>query len=269
MREPENMGAITEINEATSEQGEFGSKIYIRSQMRARITIWLVVFTVCSISACGNAENSNISEDNSEVIKEIILYSPDKEKIPLYKLFTPSEYKASDGKNGLVSIRAAYPGMVAFSPEIKHRFYDENGAFGPDLVRIFLSLSSESESSDREFRNRNDAGRFALESFSRNPNVKPVPTPETIKQPEKIRTFQNTGSHLQDDHTYVITQGGGRISLVTCFMKMGCRAFTTWEGKIRVLYQFMRNDFENMVDLDQSVVELLDKLKPTSLIDEK
>jgi len=267
------MGILSKINVALSGQGEFGSESYIRSKMRVRITIWLVIFTVCAISACGNAENSNISANNNEVIKEIILYSPygGKDRKPLYKLFIPSEYKTIyvDNTKTHVTLKAAYPGMVGFSPEIKHRFYTERGTWGPDRVNIFISLYPEYENPDREFRNRNDAGRFALESLSRNPNFKPVPTPETIKQPEKIRTFQNTGSHRQDSNTYVITQSDGRMSLVSCRLTEVCKSSTTWEGKIAVTYQFLINNFENMVDLDHSVVELLNTFNPTLLTDKE
>lgn len=202
------------------------------------------------------------------MIEEIILYSPDEEKKPLYKLSIPSDYVTYDAKKGTALVKAAYPGMVSFTPEIKHRFYDEDGTWGPDLVRIFFGLRSEYEGSDRELANRNDAGRFALESMSRQSLIGSRDISDSIKQPEKVKRVIHP-NEKEYQKTYVINQENGRVSVIRCSYKTSCEGTTSWQGKIAITYQFTRENLENIVDLDKSVVNLFDTFNPTLLIDEE
>lgn len=224
---------------------------------------WFVVITASIVSGCSNAEDNR----SEEVIEEIILYSPDEEKRPIYKLSIPSDY-VNNAEKGTASVKAAYPGMVSFLPEIRHRFYEKDGTWGPDLVRVFFGLRPEYEGSDREFTNRNDAGKFALESMARQNLIESRDISDTIKQPEKVKRFIYP-NEKDYQKTYVITQEDGRLSVIRCSYKTNCEGTTSWQGKIAITYQFTRENLENIVDLDKSVINLFDTFNPTLLIDEE
>lgn len=221
---------------------------------------WLVLSMIGLIVACGNAENN----EKKNMVEELILYSPEGEKKPLYKLSIPSNYIISDAEKGKALIKAAYPGMVGFSPEIKHRFHNEDGTWGPDLVRVFFSVQPDYDGDDRKNKNRNDTRRFYLESLLRRPEIKLIKTPENIFQKEKIKTYAR---HQDKQKTYVITQESGRVSIITCPYENLCKGRTDWNGKFSISYSLSINHLENVVDLDKSLTELFNMFNPTSLMD--
>ncbi len=229
-----------------------------------KITAWLAIFIMVFISACGKPE----CNECDVMIKKIILYSPGEEKKPLYKLTIPSDYVTNDAKDGTAMLKAAYPGMVSFSSDIKHRFYNEDGTWGPDLVRIFFGVRPEYIEDDKEFTNRNDLGRFVLEGLQKRTDIKSAVTPKSMKYSESIKTYINRKD--ESDKTFVVTHGsGGRISVIRCSYRTVCEGKTSWNGVISVSYKFTKNNLVNIVELDKSVYELFERFNPTLLIDEE
>ena len=151
--------------------------------------------------------------------------------------------------------------MIAFSPEVKHRFYKENGTWSEDMVRIFIGISDIPEESSGDNPNKNDLGRYILEQRLSNQNIRLLPNPSGINQSNHVKTYGR--NNVPDGITYVITQNDGRISSVTCTLESICKGNTGWSGEFFVTYQFSKIHFNEMVDVDKSVINLLDSFNPT------
>ncbi|MEC7823830.1 MAG: hypothetical protein VYD12_04800 [Pseudomonadota bacterium] len=220
-----------------------------------KYSILLVISISCMLLGC--------TQEDSLPVKKVTLFSATKEKIPLYELSIPREYVAYDANNRgrTALIKTAYPGMIAFSPEVKHRFYKENGTWSEDMVRIFIGISDIPEESSGDNPNKNDLGRYILEQRLSNQNIRLLPNPSGINQSNHVKTYGR--NNVPDGITYVITQNDGRISSVTCTLESICKGNTGWSGEFFVTYQFSKIHFNEMVDVDKSVINLLDSFNPT------
>ncbi|BBO27103.1 hypothetical protein AltI4_14910 [Alteromonas sp. I4] len=158
-------------------------------------------------------------QENSLPVKKVTLFSATKEKIPLYELSIPREYVVYDAVNRgrTALIKTAYPGMIAFTPENKHRFYKENGTWSEDMVRIFIGISDIPEESSGDNPNKNDLGRYIQEQRLSNQNIRLLPNPPGINQSKHVKTYGR--NNVPDGITYVITQDNGRITTVTCTLE--------------------------------------------------
>jgi hypothetical protein len=155
-------------------------------------------------------------------------------------------------------LRAAYPGMVPYSRDLRGRFYDDRGLWSQDLVFIRLGRQpSLPGDEDLAFPNRNDLGRFVfVNSIQR--RLRPAASSDPLPASDRVTRYVGPHEH---DTRYVLEQEG-RLGVVWCPFETRCKGKTTWEGVLYVDYHFGRTHFPEVLDLDRSIFALVSSFSP-------
>lgn len=198
-----------------------------------------------------------MQEGNPGVINSVDLIGPTKKR---YMFKIPSAYLVY-AKGDSAELRSAYLGMIGYSPETRNRFKDTNGNRNDDLVRIFISVNDRPVSSAGEFANQNDLGRFHYHGILKNPDYKLSPVPKILEESQRVVIYE-APRYKGYQKMHVITQEDQRTSVITCNFEAVCEGQTTWKGEFAIKYDFSRKYFDKMVDVDRSVVTLVDSFNP-------
>lgn len=173
-----------------------------------------------------------------------------------YKLTIPSNYRINRINADSIMINVAYPDMVGFSPEIRNQFYMDDGTWSNNLVRIYLSVKPSDNT--RRYTNRNDQGAYIFYNLI----VPPSDYTETSLSEdidESAYVTRYIRKNISDDAgRYVMHHEDDSISIIDCIYVKTCEGKTTWKNNIAITYQFSKEHFKRMVNLDRSVVKLID-----------
>jgi hypothetical protein len=226
-----------------------------KSLKRKRFWIIFVVFFLSLLFWYQVKENERA--DRKVSLENQILFFRD-----LYRIDVPKEYFAGKGENR-IRVKAAYPGMVGYSRKTIHRFVTKLPSQSDGLFITLRRVAFSTDEKDR-FKNKNDPGRFYIESkISRFSSIKQHPLPEGIEESEWItrHTMQAFKSMGRYSGVFLIRQENGRISSITC-LTISCTGKTTWKGDFLIEYSFKKKHFNKMVDLDRSIYALITDFNP-------
>ena len=208
--------------------------------------------------------------DDPTTIKQIDLMAPYTEGTQIHRLQIAKAYirsaKVSDN-GSTIRLNAVYPGMLGFSRDIRKRFSRKIAEGGGDKVEIVIRKKAIKRVNSQDSLNPNDLGNAVLTNrLLHYPNSYPrAPLTEEIEGANLIKKYKHI-HHKDHEGEYELTAEDQRKTVVTCTGKMVCRANTTWKGELGIFYRFNRKHFQKMIDLDRSVVALVDSFKPKLII---
>lgn len=183
-------------------------------------------------------------------------------KARAYHLEIPNGYIRKRNKiTSDISIETVYPGMEGKNPENRHRFKrGRSNRKGKDVVSI--SMWPKLEKTEGTYTKKNE--REERKEFLLNKSTikyKLVPTPNHIKESEKIDKFVQNHDE-EDQGLYIIYHDDLHTSKIKCTLKTICTGRTSWEDHISIRYDFRTKYFNEMVDLDRSIIVLINQFNP-------
>jgi hypothetical protein len=233
------------------------SKIY---QKKAHIAL-IAVLCLGFLLSCGK-------DEDPEAIKSLRVFVFQDVKSKVYKLEIPNKYRPHEFE-GQISLLTAFPGMIGYSPEMRHRFFNENNTYAADQVDIRLKMLRIFSKDGKVIGDQNDLGASIKRNYMSKPRYKEIPLIQNFKEPKKITRYVTPADTNTDFRSYVITHEDRRVSFVSCIIRDACKGKTTWKGDFGITYLISRKHLDNIVDLDRSVIALIEKFKPKLIIEEK
>jgi hypothetical protein len=214
----------------------------MRYYRQNRFFSWVLALGLLFTFSCGKKEDRN-------QIKTVYLTQSGSEGRAYELKVAKSFIRSNTGPD--VMLYSVYPGMKDHNNRYVHQ---TSGPKRKDEVRITLSFSKKSY---------NELGREGMreEVVVRSRGYVQVPTPETIEENSRIDKYMGTRDKGRQG-VYVIAHDDKRISQIRCTFDTVCTGRTMWNDEISIRYDFDTNIFNKVVDLDQSVVSLIDSFKP-------
>lgn len=166
------------------------------------------------------------------------------------------------------AVRAEYPRTSSPSGQNKLGYYNPKTSNPNDVVKIYIHNANSSTFVEKDIKYPNDLGRVFLERILRDREItKQVPITESMEEVEKIVKYKSEKrERFVEAEQFVITHEDRRISVITCHTGKNCTGWTTWKGLLGISYEKKNMDRNKMVDLDRSVVALVDSFKPELVI---
>jgi hypothetical protein len=172
--------------------------------------------------------------------KRNVFKIPNKYKLKL-KVPYPAMWISSSDKEQLESLATSGKDQNWVDITVKHNFYPGHLETGVNP--------------------RNDNGRFILKNIKRSSAHKEVPVSRSIKNSDKVIKIKLLGERTKE-LIYVVTHEDQRIALIQCDFMVICDVKTTWAGELAVKYKVDRTQLVDIVDLDRSIVKLIDSFAP-------
>ena len=173
-----------------------------------------------------------------------------------YEIEVPKGYFRSSQEERAVELRTVFPSMEQYTGKNKHKFFRENGSMRDEVVRIFLSLNNAPVLENYSFTNRNDRGAFLYHNVLRTKFFKSSPVDAELANHDITKFVPTEGPK---ERTAYVVNYKQILTVIQC--ANACKAYTTIDGKIGVLYLFGQAIFHQVYEINSAVLKLLNSLK--------
>jgi len=158
-----------------------------------------------------------------------------------------------------LNLRAPYPSVLDFTISKNQKKIQKTNKKIQEWIRISVEHDFYPNHLKLGKSPRNDNGRFVMKNIRRQ-GYKEVPLVESIEQSEKV--IKLVKDRTSSDGVYVITHEDKRVSIVICRYITSCKVYTTWAGELTIGYTIDRKQLFGIVELDQSIEELINSFNP-------
>lgn len=158
-----------------------------------------------------------------------------------------------------LKLRAPYPGVLDYIANKDQRKKQKTNNKTQHWIRISVEHDFYPNYLKLGKSPRNDNGRFIMNNIRRQ-GYKEVPLVEPIKYSEKV--IKLVKKSYPNSVAYAITHENQRVSLISCHFTNSCDVYTTWAGELTIAYKIDRNYLPDIVELDQSIADLINSFNP-------
>jgi hypothetical protein len=207
-------------------------------------------------------------------IKEVNIWAKDFKsrsyhfEIPRGYLSAP-DFRSEQSNDYILRIWAPFPNVLEYAQNKEKENTPKANNKSQNLIRISVEHTFYPDPPRLEsgVDPRNDNGRYRLNNVQRMGGYKEDPLVETIESSENV--IKLVRDKTRSAAIYVVTHEDNRVSLANCWSSEGCDVSTTWAGELTIRYKIKRKHMSNIVELDQTIEELIDSFKPTLILKEE
>lgn len=199
--------------------------------------------------ACGG------KDPNAIQVAHLVVEKNNKTKT--YRFDIPNAYIKGRYGPDWFNLISAYP--EGRTREDIHRLKNVGGPRHDDVVRIFISAIGKNKEKTINELGREGMKKLLLSSPYFEYSL--VPVSEDIDESNRVDKFM-TPRDESFQGVFIIAQKNQRIAKIKCTFETTCSGYTIWNSDISIRYDFSRKNFNKMVELDRSVVSLIDSFKP-------